>query len=234
MSQVDDSNGNGAVTAAEYALGLLDPAETAAFEALLARDAGARAELAFWQAQLSGLDAEFAEVAPPAGTLRRIERRLFPDRPMTGFWNSLAVWRSLAGGALAVAVLALGFALTRPVPPSPSELAMQMVAALEMDGSPARFVALYDQTTGAVRLTVLSGEALPEKDYELWAIMGDGTPRSMGVIPASGRAEMVIEAGHRDMIAPGTVLAVTLEPKGGSRTGAPTGPMMAKGMATQI
>lgn len=236
MTNADDSNEGktGTVTAAEYVLGLLDAAERAAFEARLAGDAAARAELAFWQSRFSELDDAFVAVPAPPATYGAIAARLFPAPARPRFWDSLLVWRSLAGGALAVAVVALGFAMTRPVPLSPSEFAIQMVAALEMEGSPARFVALYDQATGAVRLTVLSGEATPDKDYELWAIGGDGKPMSMGVIPASGRTEMVLTADHRDMIAPGTVLAVTLEPKGGSPTGAPTGPMMAKGEATRI
>jgi anti-sigma-K factor RskA len=33
---------------------------------------------------------------------------------------------------------------------------------------------------------------------------------------------------------PGTTLAISLEPKGGSKTGAPTGPVVAAGKAAQI
>jgi anti-sigma-K factor RskA len=144
------------------------------------------------------------------------------------------LWRGLAGAAAAVAVIAIGVNIMRPAPLSPDDFATQLVAALEMEGSPARFVALYDAAAGTMRLTVLAGEASPDKDYELWAIHGTDAPMSMGVIPAAGRTEKVLAPDHRAMIAPGTVLAVTLEPKGGSPTGSPTGPMMAKGMATQI
>jgi anti-sigma-K factor RskA len=55
----------------------------------------------------------------------------------------------------------------------------------------------------------------------------------MGVIPME-RTEMTLAKELQDHFTPGTVLAVTLEPKGGSRTGGPTGPMVAMGKATMI
>jgi anti-sigma-K factor RskA len=222
------------IRVAEYLLGLGDAAERAAMARRLADEPALAARLDRWQQRLSGLDREFAEVTPPATALSKLETRLFGGQAKRGWWNSLNLWRGLATAAAAVAVIAIGVNLMRPAPLSPDDFAAQMVAALEMDGSPARFVALYDQTTGMMRLVVLAGEASPDKDYELWAIHGSDAPVSMGVIPAAGRAEKTVAPGDRGMIAPGTVLAVTLEPKGGSPTGSPTGPMMAKGMATQI
>lgn len=220
---------------AEYALGLLDATAHAALAARLKDDAGLRAELAFWRQRLASLDAGFAEVPAPAGVLPRLEERLFADaRPRPGLWESLAFWRALAAGGVAVAALAVGFNLMRPAPLAPAEFAAQLVAAMDAEGSSAKFVALYDQNSGAIRLTVLSGEAVADKDYELWYIHGSDAPVSMGVIPAAGRAEMVVDAKTRAMIDAGTVLAVTLEPKGGSPTGNPTGPLMAKGAATLI
>ena len=222
------------IRVAEYLLGLGDAAERAAMARRLAEEPALAAELEHWQGRFSGLNHEFAEVAPPLTALSRLETRLFGQPARPGWWNSLMFWRGLAATAAAVAVVAIGINIMRPAPLSPDEFAAQMVAALEMEGSPARFVALYDQATGMMRLTVLAGEASPDKDYELWAIHGDDAPMSMGVIPASGRTEKLVAPGERGMIAPGTVLAVTLEPKGGSPTGSPTGPMMAKGMATEI
>lgn len=220
---------------AEYALGLLDAGGHEAMAARLRDDAALRAELAFWRQRLASLDADFAEIEPPADALTRLERRLFaPPLARAGLWDNLAFWRSLAGVGLAIAALSIGFSLLRPAPLAPADFAAQLVAALEEDGSNARFVALYDPQTGAVRLTVLSGQAMADKDYELWYIRGSDAPVSMGVIPASGRAEMQADPKAMAQIDAGTVLAVTLEPKGGSPTGNPTGPVMAKGAATQI
>src|SRR5690606_28034068 len=116
-------------------------------------------------------DTEFAEVAPPRPLFAAIEKRVFGAA--TGgaarFWDNLLVWRALAAGALAVAVAAIGFNLLQPAPDAGT--LTQMVAALEAEGSPVKFVALYDGS-GNLRLTALSGEAVPDRDLELWAIQG--------------------------------------------------------------
>lgn len=218
---------------AEYALGLLTAAEHERLGARLRTDAALRADLRFWRTRLASLDAQFAETAAPAAVLPKIERRLFGTEAKAGFWNSLLVWRSLAGAAAAVAVIAIGINLTTPKV-DPKLFASQLVAALQAEGSNVSFVALYDPTSGSVRLTALSGDAVPDKDFELWAIEGTNAPVSMGVIPINARAEVKIPAAALTGWGAGTVLAVTLEQKGGSPTGAPQGPIVAKGAATQI
>lgn len=62
-----------------------------------------------------------------------------------------------------------------------------------------------------------------DKDLELWALRPDETrPRSLGVLPPSGTNVTVA-------VAPNTQLLVSLEPKGGSPTGEPTGPVLYSG-----
>ena len=54
------------------------------------------------------------------------------------------------------------------------------------------------------------------------ALPGSGAPRSLGLISASGSTVLM-----RDRVTPDTTaLAVSLEPTGGSPTGAPTGPVL--------
>ena len=85
-----------------------------------------------------------------------------------------------------------------------------------------------------MRLAALSGDAVPDKDFELWAIKGSNAPVSMGVIPVNAKSDIRLSAALRQGFGQGTVLAVTLEQKGGSPTGAPQGPVVAKGAATAI
>jgi anti-sigma-K factor RskA len=67
-----------------------------------------------------------------------------------------------------------------------------------------------------------------DKDLELWALpKGETKPRSLGVLPPSGR-QLTAE------LAPDTQLLVSLEPKGGSPTGQPTGPVLYGGWLTTI
>jgi anti-sigma-K factor RskA len=68
----------------------------------------------------------------------------------------------------------------------------------------------------------VQAEAPAGKSYELWAI-GDGRkqPESLGIIDKDVQRNVAIS--------PGTILAVSLEPAGGSPTGQPTGPVVYTG-----
>lgn len=233
----DESNISGKdedrLLAAEYALGVLPSAERDAVRARLKADPALREEFGFWRQRLASLDSEFAEAPAPASAWSGIERRLFADTRRAGFWDSLALWRSVAAGALAVAVVAVAINVTAPRP-DPKAFAAQLVAALAAEGSDVSFVALYNEGTGQLRLTAVSGTDVPDKDYELWAIEGNDAPKSMGVISASTRNEVEIAPEILVDFGEGTVLAVTLEQKGGSPTGQAQGPIVAVGKATQI
>ncbi|MCR6636730.1 anti-sigma factor [Devosia sp.] len=233
MSEQDKHEGDdGRATVAEYVLGLLDASAHEAVGRRIADDPQLQREHDFWASHFAGLDEQFEPVAPPAYILPRIETRLFGEEKRTSWWDSLALWRSVAAGALAVAAVAVGFSVLQPRPDS-SALADQLVAALRAEGSDVQFLALYDGS-GAVRLTALSGEALPNNDYELWAIQGGGSPISMGVVPINARSTVELSDAVRAGWGEGSVLAITLEPKGGAPAGVPTGPVVAQGAVTKI
>jgi anti-sigma-K factor RskA len=238
VGRSDDRSDGDKVLVAEYVLGLLNAAEHERMARRIAAEPDLATELRLWQSKLAGLDESFAETPAPAGVLERVEARLFAEPPAARsarWWDSLAVWRGLAAGSLAVAIAAIGFALVQPRPLDPQILATQLVAALQaQEGSGVEFVALYNAGTGEVRLTALSGEAVPDRDYELWYIRGDEAPVSMGVIPVDQRTEIALGPEAQAKFEPGTVLAVTLEQEGGSLTGAPQGPVVAAGAATPI
>ncbi len=238
MSQADDIGGGldgDRLLVAEYVLGLLPASEHAVLARRIAAEPGLAAEHRFWAERLSSLDREFAEVTAPTGLLARIEGRLFATTASVArWWDSLLLWRGIAAGAVAVAVLAVGLNLMQPRV-DPDQLAVQLVAALQaQEGSGVEFVAFYDSATQAVRLIGLQGQALSDKDYELWYIRGDEPAVSMGVIPVDQRTEIPIDAATQAKFAEGTILAVTLEQKGGSPTGVAQGPIVAVGTATQI
>jgi anti-sigma-K factor RskA len=56
----------------------------------------------------------------------------------------------------------------------------------------------------------------------------------MGVIPINASYDVKIAPEILAQFGPGTTLAISLEPKGGSKTGAPTGPVVAAGQAVKI
>ncbi len=237
MSATQDSSEpqGGKTLVAEFVLGLLSAAEHNRVARLIDADPNLARERDFWISRLGALNDGYVEIAPPARILGRIESQLFgtTTKAQVGFWDNLLVWRGLAASAFAVAIVAIGINVST-TKLDPTSLAIQLVAALEEEGSGVKFVALYDSATGTVRLTALSGEAVPERDFELWAIQGGHNPVSMGVVPVNARSEVTISPEILKGWGEGSVLAITLEPKGGSPSGNPTGPVVAKGAITQI
>ena len=79
-------------------------------------------------------------------------------------------------------------------------------------------------------MTISPGAAhAPKGDLELWMIPPDGAPQPLGVIPADKSASMPMPDAFAGKGDTPIVLAVSEEPKGGSPTGRPTGPVIAAG-----
>jgi anti-sigma-K factor RskA len=233
-SDISDMGRDDSVLAAEYALGLLSAEERGTAASRLAAEPALRADLRFWLSRLSSLDDGFAETAPPASAWAAIDKRLFAAASrQTGWWNSLALWRSFAGAAAAIAIVAVSLNVMGPRP-DPNTFAAQLVAALSAQGSNVQVVALYNAQSGEVRLTALSGDKVADKDYQLWAIQGDAAPKSLGLIKIDARTDVKLPADVLAAFGPGTTLAISLEPLGGSPNAGPTGPVVAAGKAMPI
>jgi anti-sigma-K factor RskA len=64
---------------------------------------------------------------------------------------------------------------------------------------------------------------------ELWLIPADGKPRALGLLQADHAVTLAMPAALSPLATSNSVLAVSLEPQGGSPTGQPTGPVIASG-----
>jgi anti-sigma-K factor RskA len=239
---MDSTTGNGEddrVLVAEYALDLLEGGERAALARRIAAEPTLKAELGLWRHRLASLDEQFTPETAPARTWGSIERRLFGDAQPSGkgllsWWSSVTALRGMMVAGYLIAAGAVGYIALQPPRLDPQALANQLVAAMSAEDSSVSFVALYSPETGMLRLTALSGEAVPDRDFELWAIQGDNAPVSMGLVAMGDRQEMPLPSDLPSSFAAGTVLAVSLEPKGGSPEPGPTGPIVAMGKATPI
>ena len=65
-------------------------------------------------------------------------------------------------------------------------------------------------------------------------IEGQNAPVSMGVIPVGSTARLTVDDAAKAKLTAGALLAISLEPTGGSTTGQPTGPVVAAGNLTTI
>ncbi len=217
--------------AAEYVLGVLPSDERQTAADRIARDADFALLVQNWEKRFSPLNAEYREVEPPARLWGNIEGRLFGSTDAQasrgGLLQSLNFWRGLSAAAIAglLLMIALPFLAVPPVD-VPGE---RLVASLASSESPVSYLAMYDTGSGEVALSHMSGDRDAGRDFELWVIEGDNAPVSLGVIPVGASVRMQVAPDRRQPIGTGALFAISLEPEGGSPTGAPTGPVVAAG-----
>jgi anti-sigma-K factor RskA len=217
--------------AAEYVSGALRGGARRRFESLLPAHAALRGAVHGWQARLMPLTSVVVPVQPSPLVWKRIEARIQGGAPApqasVGWWRQLAFWRSLSAVA-GVAALSLSVMLASPGPVQPP-IVVVLSAAAPAPGSaagsvlPASFVASISADGRAMVTKPLVNVSLEaNRALELWSVPASGAPRSLGLISAD-KATVV----QRGKVLEGTAaLAVSLEPAGGSTTGAPSGPVL--------
>lgn len=221
--------------AAEYVLGVLDHGDRQRCQRLIDSDPAFAAAVGAWEKRLAPLNAQYEEVQAPARLFAEIEQKLFagiPQQPK-GIWYSLSFWRVTAFAAMLGLVVLAGLN-TGLFAPKPADEGPQLVATLAAEDTDVRFAALYDASTATMRINHIDGAIEAGHDFELWFIHGENPPVSLGVVKGGGALEIEIAPGHRAAMSHGTILAISDEPKGGSQTGAPTGPVVAVGEINQI
>lgn len=227
-----EERGGDETLAAEYVLGVLPADERQAAAGRIDADRAFARLVDRWEMHLSPLASAYPQVEAPDGVKSAIDRKLFASTAMgpSGgaagrLWSSLAFWRGLSAAALAALAAYVAIPFVAPPAGQPS----RMVAALQPKDSDVQYVALLDGANNQVALSRLSGESGADRDFELWMIEGGDAPVSMGVIPAGSTIRIELSAEARRKLEAGAVLAISLEPQGGSPTGKPTGPVVAAG-----
>jgi anti-sigma-K factor RskA len=207
--------------AADYAIGLMPAIVRRRFERLLLEDAALRAEVAQWQDSLVSLTHAELEQPVPERVWHHITARIEPQtlhvpekRP---FWNWLRVATAVCTLVIAVT---LGVIYNR-------DTALYSATLLTADAQPALKVEAHKDYLRVEPLTLAAVD--PGRSLELWAIPADGKPISLGVIPAGGKGRVELTEAQKTLISKPVALAVSLEPKGGSPTGQPTGPVLYQG-----
>jgi anti-sigma-K factor RskA len=229
--------------AAEYALGTLRGRARERFRRWLREDAAAARAVAEWEARLAPLAAAVAPVRPPARVWRAIAERLGGAPASRGLWESLAFWRSLglAASGMAAALLA-AVALIAPQPPQPAP-APVVLRAPSGEIAPSYLAVLSDPKTRKPVLLVSAGRKSDQlwvktlepsihvagRSLELWALPASGAPKSLGLVATEEKTMLKLAAVADQSLADVPALAVSLEPQGGSPTGAPTGPVLFSG-----
>jgi anti-sigma-K factor RskA len=219
---------------AEYVLGTLIGGARRRFEQWMKDDAALRRTVSEWQDRLNPM-AEFApSVQPSPKVWQSLMRRLSLQNSVKrkrDFWiglrEDISFWRGLGMTSTIVTLVLVSVLMTRPV--ETTAPVMSFVAVLADNNAQSIAIATGDANTHQMTLKLVKPQTVAaDRSLELWAITKDGKVHSLGLIDASGTVSATMTANIAPTSAP--ILAVTLEPKGGSgNPNAATGPIVFKG-----
>lgn len=222
------------VIAGEYVLGVLSADDRRKVEVRLASDRNFAAMVDRWQNNLSSFDEAYETLGPPrkmpsVNRLRLVDQPVpAPVRSRHGLWTSLALWRGLALASLAaLTVMGASMAGLFEAPSTDASL----VAELTGKDSAVNLVARFDRVTGRMTIAPVATGQEEQKSLELWLMEGGKPAISLGVLPQTGEGEIAVPSAHQAKLSAGSVLAVSVEPLGGSPSGSATGPIVARGKA---
>lgn len=216
--------------AAEYVLGTLQGAARRRLEHMLPAHAGLREKVAYWEQQLGPLASSLTPQPVPDAVWSGINKRLHSPRQIVvngRFWQGLA-WVSTALAASLAAVLVL---TPNPVPRNGE--ALRDVAVLASDSNEAHWI-VRSRANNELHLSVLGRVTVAsDKSLELWAIPANGAPQSLGVLTLThGHATLALNVMQQRSLSQATLLAVSIETRGGSASGLPVGPVIFTGKHT--
>jgi anti-sigma-K factor RskA len=225
---------------AEYVLGVLDADARAAVEQEIHDDPHAAAAVAKWQRRLIPLADNVDDIDPAPYVWVRIRDTLqlatpagsAGSRPPVGLWDNLRLWRWLGVGASVVAAACLVIMLVTPhqaTAPS-THRAGYMASRIEQDNGVTGWTATMDLQHARMIVVPATPLALAQDHApELWLIPPGAKPIPLGVIARDRPTSIALPPALLAQLGANAVLAVSVEPPGGSSTGQPTGPVIAKG-----
>ena len=226
-----------AALAGEFALGLLDGDDLREAQALIATDLEFAKEVARWRGRSAPLLDEIEPTAPPQDTWDRIKGTIESAGPSNvirlrrrvGFWRGATAGMTALAASLALLLVTRPEPTTSVAPPPASTNAPPMVAMLG-DQQGMKVVASWNPGSRQLVLAVPADmPADPAHSHELWVIPAGGKPQSLGTMPSGKRMHMQLADAIASLLQQGATIAISVEPIGGSPTGAPTGPVVASG-----
>jgi len=216
--------------ASEYVLGTLTGRARRRFESWMRDSYHVRSAVWHWERQLSPLAQSASSVQPRPRVWDRVMQRTGAraEREITRvpWFERLGWWRGLSLVATAAAlVLAVMLART----PTEVQQAQQYIAVVNGPQAQPLWVVSVDASQGRLAIKSINATApAATSSYELWILpAGGAAPRSLGLLPTgTGSVDTELPVELRPLLASAQGLAVSLEPAGGSPTGAPTGPVV--------
>lgn len=206
--------------AREYVLGSLQGPARMRFERIHAASLTARRSVLAWERRLAPLASTEHREAPPEAW-KNIANRIGLAAPARGG----GMWRGLAA-VFALAAIVLGTMLYTNQTPQVAT-ANYVAVVTDAETGPVWLLRAFIEPAELLSNTINPRPEPPNSSYELWMLPDNGTaPVSLGLIAGTGQTTVQLSADALAVLAGTSTLAVSVEPAGGSPTGAPTGPVI--------
>ena len=146
-----------------------------------------------------------------------------------GWWESVPFWRGVTG---ALAALSLGLLVATIIARDPPDFSAAPIIAVIRDPEqhPVWEIRLARAAHQIAADSLRTEPAPAGRVYQLWLFDPEAaSPHQLGLLPLSGRKRIAVSPGTARLLTGPGELVVTLEPSGGSRGPAPSGPTVLHG-----
>lgn len=218
--------------AAAYVLGTLKTLTRKRFERLMIQSQSVREAVWYWESQLHTLDAFTEEEEPSeqiwSAILKQIKPVIQRQKSSFSFWENFVFLRGWGVFATACSFVFAFLLFSTQFSVQPIQLRLNQIAVIQSEQHKPLWVASVDIQQGLIIVKAMNETAEQlEKSFELWVLPKGGLPpQSLGLLPFGGqRFERALSVNVLKKLEGAETLAVSIEPKGGSSTGLPTGPI---------
>ncbi len=207
--------------AAEYVLGTLRGLARQRFQKLILSNQTIAETVSLWEQYINGMGEKIPPVEPDDKVWQVIQSRIDYKSEQSNVVEmpvkkpSKSPWKVIAMAASLLIAVAVTTFTVKQLEPTVSQVAV----VVDEDSKPL-WVIEYSDKDLIIRPTD-KVELLAQNDYQLWIVPATGEPPvSLGILPQ--REQVIAKAPDSLSDLPFTILAVSLEPLGGSPTGQPT------------
>ena len=231
MTELDDID----ALAAEYVLGTLSREERLAAAVRRTTEKTLDDAIVAWERRLGPLGEVVAPVQPPAHLYNKIRAQIGLSAHVVSLKTRETVlarrgnrWRNATAGMTALAASLAGVVGWQDY--QRQQMQTQYVAVLQASAEKPGFILTVDTKTQMFVISAITAPKQAKKSYELWLVNDKmPKPKSLGVFSEGDMEVMPIEKAAEHDVMMNATYAVSLEPEGGSPTGAPTGPVLFSG-----
>ncbi|WP_417703269.1 anti-sigma factor domain-containing protein [Rheinheimera aquimaris] len=205
--------------AVDFILGAMRGGARRRFQQLMMARPAVRETVWRWEQHLNPLAEGLPPTPPNPAVWQRIQQRLGWVAPTVS--APPVSYRSVWLGLALAASVALAVVMLKPML---SSMPQQDIAVIQSPDAKAWWLISKAQQKLTIKATPAVA-AETANDYELWMLPANGqAPISLGLLPQQGQRELSWPQAAEGLAI--AALAVSLEPRGGSATGAPTGPVL--------